>query len=666
MTAQSSSKSFFWTYLKYRLGALKLNFVMCCILNVLALPLFAISANEGFGGAISELALTGRVFSTMCIIALSLIAIFNAVLSFDYYNKKDMTDTIGVLPLTSRGRFFADLLAGYSVNIVPLVPCGIFCAVIFGNMQGKFIDIAEIEGGVSDFRMASLGIIFAVTLFLIVTFAYLFSVLITCCCGKAFHSVVFSVLGIAVLPLFFGGIAECFVNGMIAYDPKEYFFKAAAFFPPIGLIGDLFDAMDFPFTRWMIVSPLSRAEEMYAVAKPVYIAVYVLLAAGLIAGACIIGKRRLAENTGSAFAVKPMFFVICAGITAAVTITMLAKTYHTSERYMINSVLVGAVTCFVTILLNPMNKKKLLRSIVLGAGMIVIMVAVWILLDKTGSFGARYLPENAENIEYIRIDNTYRITDKADIEEYISLLNDKLRDIPNDVYYKEDGFCVEIKKTDGKTVERRYEYSVNKALYGASYYNNDNTVFEELIKQLDGYVGYFFDGLGDVSNGWVCRLITKTSDVEIPANKTKEFIAILREEASEKYRPNARIFAEVVIYADNASRTFEIKEDYERTIQFLEGMEENVEKDPESTYLSIAYNIRDEQWERFSVTIPYKDRDNEKVKELVSLLGEHSGKADNNFKIMSYYASGEQYVSTENTTRVLELMEGLAADYLNG
>lgn len=664
MTAQSSSKSLFGTYLKYRLGALKINFIMCCILNVLALPLYVVSANDGFGGIISELALTGRVFSTMCIIALPLIAILNAVLSFDYYNKKELTDTIGALPLTHKQRFFADLLAGYVINIAPIIPCGIFCAVMFGNMQDKLTDIAQVEGVICDFSMASLGVVIAVTLFLIVTFSYLFSVLITVCCGKTFHSVAFSVFGMAVLPLFFGGIVRCFANGMVGVDPKKYFSKAVAFFPPIGLLGDLFDAMSFPFD-YRIVDSLPHAGELYAVVKPIYLAVYVILAAGIIAGAYLLGKRRLAENTGSAFVVKPMFTVISVGITAAVTIMMLALTYLSTQYYFLVSAVVGAVTCFVTILLNPMKKKKLLRSIILGAEMIAIMIAVWILLDKTGSFGARYLPKSADNIEYIRIGNTYTITDKADIEKYISLLNDDLRETSKDMYYRENGFCVEIKKTDGKTIERRYEYSKNKELYNATYYMANTAFFERLIKELDGYVDYFFDELGDVSDKWVCSLKTNTTNVEIPANKTKEFIAILREEASEKYIPNAEIFAELEIYADTASRTFEIKKDFVRTIEFLENMEKNVEKDPDSPYLYIRYDVKGNQWETLSVMIRHKDRDNEKVKELVSLLEERGGKYDKDFEIMSYSASGELYVTDKNKARVLELMTEIAAETID-
>lgn len=648
MTAQSSSKSFFGTYLKYRLGAMKLNLIMCCILNVLGLPLYALAARNGFVWAVSEFTMFGRVFSMLCIAALPAAAIMNAAVSFDYYNKKDLTDTIGVLPLTHQQRFFADLLAGYITNAAPIIPCGIFCAVMLSGTQAKFEEFHQVTNGACNFRMATVGVVIAVSLFLIVSFAYLFSVLISSCCGKFFHSVIFSVIGATILPLFFGGLARCFANGVVGIDGKGYFTAAVSFFPPIGLLGDLFDAMNVAFDKY--TDSFLRAEELYAVCDPIHIVIYVLIAAGLIAGAYFIGKRRLAENTGSAFAVKPMFIVLSAGITAAVTITMLAVTYHSVSLYILISAAVGAAACLVTILLYLPSKKKFVRSLEYGAAAVAAMLGVWFLLNKTGSFGARYLPENSDKIEYVKINYTYTITDKADIEKYISLLNNDLRSVPLDMRYDLPGYVFEVKTTSGKTIERKYSYSERYA---------------NLLENLDGYVDYFFDEMNSVSDEWSCRLKTKTTDVEIPQDKTKEFIAILREEASEKHSPNAEKFADVVFSVFGRERRFEIEKDFSRTILFLELLDENVEKDPESLYLHIEYNRYGEEWGWLEVNIPYKNRDNEKVKELVALLEEGGSDVDNEFKIMAYHTSAGYAVKKSNRDRVLELMLEIAAEQIS-
>lgn len=653
MTAQSSSKSYFGAYLKYRLGSLKINFVMCCILNVLGLPFYALSANKGFGGAVSEFAMTGRIFSTICIVALLAVAIMNAILSFDYYCKKDLTDTIGALPLTCRERFFADLLAGYSVNVVPLVPCGILCAVMFGTMQDK------IEGGIRDFSMAGLGGVIFVLLFLIVTFVYLFSVFITVCCGKAFHSVVFSVLGMAVLPLFFGGLTRCFANRVIGIDSNVYFSKTIRFFPPIGLIGELFDAMGFPFD-YRAADPLSHAGEIYAVIKPIYFAVYVLLAAGIIAGAYLLAKRRLAENTGSAFAIKPMFWVLSGGITAGATIMMFTAVNFILKHYILVSVATGLVVCLVTILLCPQKKKEILRSIITGAAAVAVMLGAWVLIDKTGSFGARYLPESSDKIEYVKINNTYTISDKEDIEKYISLLNDRLRTDPSDLEFErkrwlEPGYYVEVKTTDGKTVER---------LYGSE------STGRQIFSNLDGYVDYFFDELESASYELNSYLeIDKNTFVVISKEKTAELIDILRGEALEKHDPNAKKFADIV-FSEHGSgrgeRTFVVEENFTRTIAFIDDTGDYIGYDPELMYLSISYRFYGEEWDYFSVKIPFKDKDNEKVQELIALLEDNEGEnLMSDFKITAHYVSKGPGVTLKNKERVLELMKEIAADYLN-
>lgn len=654
MTAQSSSKGCFVTYLKYRLGLLKINFVMCCILNVLGLPLYAAAANVGFGGGVSEFAMTARVFSMMIIASLPAIAMFNAIASFDYYHKKDLTDTIGVLPLTHRQRFFADLLAGYAVNVAPIIPCGIFCVIALGNTQGKLVFFHHISIDCS-FKMASVGAIIVMTLLVIITFAYLLTVLINICCGKIFHTVIFSLFAMAVLPLLSGGLVRSFANGVVGIGSSEYFLRGAEFFPPIGLLYDLFFAMGIAFQTSFYVEDSVRAGELFAVSKPVHIAVYVLLAAGLTAGAYLLAKRRLAENTGSAFAVKPAFNIISAGITAGATIAVLALCYNVTKNYIIVAAAAGAVTFLVTLLLNPRRKKALLRSLIIGAAAIASMLAVWLVLDKSGSFGLRYLPKNPDKIEYLNIDYTYTITDKADIETYITLLNDQLRNNPSDMQYEEKvrlekGFYVDVKTADGKTNER---------LYGGA------TTGRKIFSHLDGYVDYFFDELESTHKDCQCDIMSKNVNIHIPAEKTKEFIAILREEASEKHSPDAPEFAKAV-FSGYGNRTFIIEQSYTRTIAFLDTLNENVEIDPETVYLSINYTIIQENWERLSVNIPYKDRNDERVKELVQLLKNGRGTRDGDFDVYSSCVVGLGDVTEENRDRVLEIMVQLASEIIDG
>lgn len=657
MTAQSSSKGLFGTYFKYRLGIMKINFVMCCIINVLGLPLYAVAANVGFGGVISEFAMTARVFSMICIAALPAIAIFNALASFDYYHKKDLTDTIGALPLNHKQRFFADLLAGLSVNAAPIIPCGIFCTIVFGIMQGK-LSARYSSAWLGDFHMVSVGLYIAAAVLFIVIFTYLFTVLMSVCCGKVFHSVIFCVIAIVILPLLFGGLALCFANCILGIDSGEYFWRAVAFFPPAGILHSLLIETDAPFSGYFDYV-IKHDLTSFSFAQ---ILVYLILAAGIIAGAYFLSKRRLAEHTGSAFAIKPMFWVLSGGLTAAITILVPGATYGIYEFrgfYPLIAAAFGFLACLVTILFYPQKKKMFLRSLAVGAGAVAVMFAAWLVIDKTGSFGARYYPKSADKIEYVKINSNYKITDKKDIEKFTSMLNDKLRDDPYGLVYGNwGGFFVEVKKTDGKSTLRGY--------------NNAN-VGEEIFRSLDGYVEYFFEELERNPEKWRASLSyssLSSSSISkaktwIPNEKVPELIEILHEEAKEKYDPNAKTVMEIV-FSYLGERSFVIGEDYTRTIAFLTDMSDVNENDPELTYLSIRYDIYGDDWEWFSVKIPFGGKDDERVKELVSLLDDCEGEElVPNFKINAFYGLKEPSVTEKHKARVLELMKQLAADYMN-
>lgn len=653
MTAVNSSKGFFGTYFKYRLGVMKINFVLCCILNVLGLPLYAAAANKGFGGVDSDFAITARVFSMICIIALPLIAIFNALASFDYYHKKDLTDTIGSLSISHKQRFFADLLAGLVVNAVPIIPCGIISAIIIGGTQVKLV-LKEGYGSVGSFHMESLGFFIAAMVLFIVVFTYLFAVLTSVCCGKVFHSVVFAVIAIVTLPLIFGNLARCYGHGILGIDSLEYYLKAVTFFPPAGLFRLLYDAMDAPFSSGA-ASSAQYVMDSFGVWQ---VLVYLILAAGLIAGAYCLSKRRLAEHTGSAFAVKPMFWVLNGGITAAATILTIASAYDSfSYGYVFGAAAAGILTCLVTVLLYRQKIKTFLRTLIVGAGAVAVMLLAWLLIDKTGSFGARYLPKNPDKIESITLNGTYTITDKGDIEIITTMLNDELRKGSSHIdggNWHDGNFYVQAELTNGTRVKR---------LYG------NGTFGKTVFRSLNGYVDYFFDEV-EKYQGEQTAYLSYTSlrnlTVFIPDEMVPKLVKTLREEAKEKHDPNAKIVAEIVFPTPENFR-FEIEENYTGTIALLTTSNEDPEIDPDLIYLSLEYNIiYGENMDMFSIKIPYKDKDDDRVKELVSLLEDcEDGEFVVGFKVNGFFSSEELGVTEKHKARVVELMGQLAANYIH-
>lgn len=133
MTEQSSSKSFFGIYLRHRLRQQRMNFILCAILNVLTLPLLTVSMEKGIKNPLDDFYVAGHVGAVMSGIALFVLAVAGAVMSFEYYNKKNLTDTLGVLPITNKQRFFGDLIGGYIANVAPIIPFGAVSAAIMST-----------------------------------------------------------------------------------------------------------------------------------------------------------------------------------------------------------------------------------------------------------------------------------------------------------------------------------------------------------------------------------------------------------------------------------------------------------------------------------------------------------------------------------------------------
>lgn len=679
MTERSSCKSFFGNYLIYRIKAQQMNLILCCIMNVLALPLFVISQKKGYSDQISDFYFVGRIMSVISGIVLIIIAVYGAVISFEYYNKKNLTDTIGSLPLSYKQRFWGDLLAGYIANVAPVIPCGLISAAIFAGAQSKFKAFCiekDFSGTVfSTFRLA---LCMAFSLFIVLTFAYLFAVLVSSACGKFSHSVMFSIFGIFALSGAAAGIAGCFAVGMLGANTGEYMNRAAAFVPPLGSIIDLSKGFRFLSGNYEIFrgKPLTDVGigDIFAAANVLNIVYFVILGIGIIFGAFYLGKRRKPEKTGSPFVVKPVFYVISSLMSAAAVFLMIIMLVDSNggfgKRY-ITAAIAGVIMCVVSSVIYLPKLKELPRCILCGFTVIGASVGLAALLKSTGSFGFAYLP-SAEKIEYLKINDSYTVTDKEDIKKYIEKHNEILRDKQS---YLIHGYFYSLEyQTSGGNITK-LSYSESLMSEGAPIKK-----MEKNEECLASYGKYFFESFADDLDEWSCSIMDENGAYDIPEQKKAEFIAVLREEAGEKYDPDAEIYARVEFRRINqGTKSFFIGKNLERTIAFLGDMSGTVEKDPNKLILMINYYMNwhnnDPDQRRLEVRIRNKDMDKALVKELIGLLKKYDegvdhyfGVSDNDggFEVIYKNALGSTFfdycIPFENSKRVLEIMTELALE----
>lgn len=662
MTEQSSCKSFFGAYLRYRIKSQRMNLILSCILNLLTLPLFVLGYISGQKDEYSQFYYFGTFFPILCGAFLIVLAVIGAMMSFEVYYKKNLTDTAGSLPLTYRQRFWGDFLAGYIANVTPAIPFGLVTAVIAGTYSAP----EELVDG-WDITMSQFipGMTFA--LFFTLTFVYLFAVLVTSACGKILHSVLFTVFGIAAFCGTFAGLGGCFGIGMLGVDPSEYMDKAASFFPPLGTFIDLFHGVRFmsggtlemwgggwwnPYGSGILFPTMSVSHIVW----------FVILGAGITLGAYYVGKYRKTEKIGSAFTVKPVFYVISAlSCAAGVFIMYVSNAKDRSSDLgmgMLFAIGVGAVACAVSIVMYLPKKKILPQCIFCGMVAVIASAGVAALLRGTGSFGAAYLPENTKEIEYIRVNYDYYITDKSEIKQYINNFNDILQKAHGTLTCG-DRYVIEYKTTDGKITQRRYldrDSNATQLMYDSE-------------RKLPGYGRYFFETVfSHRSNNSGCRIIKGGDTYEIPEQSCEEFVETLSREAAEKYDPDAETYAKLEFLAWGSSMPFYIGENLEDTIAFLENIKDTSESEPDLNEIVWKIDYRPEGTDNGSlkVNIRNRDMDDPLVKELIGLLKDEYNAAPLDQDFMAYYSSSVSdtgwtyyYVSQENSKRVLELMTEL-------
>lgn len=656
MTEQSSCKSLFKTYLFYKIKQNSAFFVLCCLMNILALPLFAVAMNKGLTSTLTGFYQLGFFFSIFAIIVLPFLAINGAVISFAFYTKKNLSDTIGSLPISYKQRFWADFIGGYIVNVAPIIPSGIISLCIFGASEGKYNDFCKLNEIANPINFTGYGAALFFNLFIITTFAYIIAAVIVSSCGKVVSTTLFSIIAVFGLPMFVGGIVGVFATCATGMDVKSVVGTVTAFLPPVGLFGEVYEIIKF-FNVYLEQSEVITKSCDFISLKPSYIIVYIILAAALIAAAYFIGKNRKIEKTGSKFVFKSMYYAISLVSTIGVSLSILGFAYNRADNYILYGLICGAIICVVNILIYLPNKKEILRCIASGAGGILFSVLLLLLFDKTGSFGNRYISEDGSKYEYLLINEKIKLTDKDDISQYVKLLNHEISTHTDQFgYNNEYGDIIEYKTSSGKVKQRKY--------YISNYYSH-GIDFESIIKKLGGYSKYFFEELDSYDFDWSISVKTEKISADISPEDAEEFLKVLKREAAEKYKDGAEIagtveFSEIVgdrVNYMGYHRSFNIQKDFTDTLDMISLLGADQEIDPESQYFYIDYNGFNNA---IHIEVPYKDREDPIVKEMMSCFVTEAD-FDNSdyfdFHIVSEdIHSDRYYVPPENKQRVIELM----------
>ena len=669
------------TYFLYRMRHQIRFLIVTFTLNVFGLGLFSvntlISMKSRYMSYISDgipvsynLDVLTNGTAAISAMAVLVLALFGAVSAFDYCLKGESIDTYYGLPVTLRGKFWADFLSGYISHVAPLIPCSIFSMIMsvsvddWNNKLSLLMNNTD-QSGVVIQAFAKLNL----TLLFSYTFAYLLSVIVTVCCGRVRSSVTYTAVCSIILM-----ITGCAASGFVmlcqlgAGDIRNAI-ASVKNIPPLGTFffkaKGIFDLISNKY--------FNTEEKLYAsvfddslTIDPATCIILTVIIAVLVAASYFIFKHRKPENTGQPIAVKGFYYVF-SGVVAFTLICLCCFfTYYDHNWWL--SALISFIAAGIALLIftaagRPKKahiKAAFIRGLAVTAGSILLLVIV----DKTGAFGTRYYNISPSKTKSIRIilndygDELYfrekiLLEDQTDIEKFIKLHNTTLKK-HSDQLREGAYFIVTYDLANGKRIERFLDY-------------RDNTVKAELINNVRSLPNYpklssisCRETIEESNSSLHAVIHDKFGEVSIPGSRAGELAEILSNEVREKYDATAVRAGYVKITSNEYgnSEYIPISEKYTDTISFVESFRE-YDENAEAFNIYLGYYPMSTSMSTghlsMRVCVKIKDIGGEAEKELFSLFSKSRDNRAYNFTISA--SNGlSYYVPEENAERVTELI----------
>lgn len=673
MTEQSSCKrGFFGKYLLYRIDTLKGNLLICAALNLFGLPFFALGHLQISAAQLNGTASNDNFFlyATFCgnlsVYVMILAAVIGAALSFSYCNKKEWTDTLGVLPLTHKERFWGDFLGGYITNVAPFIPSAIIAVIMFAVVHKNYSVIAIHSGEpVEDHIGFIIGL--SLTLFFVYTFCYIISVLVTSIFGRLIFAELFSMVGVIVFTLLIMGISGTFINEMPGVPAAH---RDTCYAMPLGpLFGEVGESLykTGAFAGWGYTG--MEFSSGFLILNPLNILIFIVFAAALIALSYYINKTRKQERVGRIIAHGAAYrgLQLVSGAAAIMFTASLNSGKDLIPSIYIGTA-IGAVVVIVLEILRLPRAKEILKTIVGYMGTFACCFWLCMLFRNTRAFGLRYIKTAPEQVEYINVSVSsyykstdyseyYKITEQSDIRQLTESHNTTLGTYGNLIKTGDD-YVLEYKLTNGETLRRGYDSKIGKS--------NPIPYMLDNVRSLEGYpkalCGFMTDG--STIESCSAALEGAYGAIEVPTDKLEEFLGILTSEVIEKYSKNAAgcgsagvgVAGEYGGYIVNIS----IQNDFTKTIEYLRALD-NANEDKEDMR-AFTIELRYGNALNLNICVYKKDLEDELVKELFSFLGQGSApKSEISQKItIDSTNSINYYVPSDKEKDVAEIVVKLA------
>lgn len=662
--ASLCKKSYFGTYLRYRLGRMKGFLIVGLILNFVVLPLqgllMLIRANRlyninviGSGGTTNY---TVMVYITMfgafaAIISLAFTMVC-AVSSYNFFCKKECVDTLGVLAVTYKQRFWGDFLGGFIPCVGLFIPSALI-GIIFTAIAQNKLNTFTVDEKYVNIMPFFLG--FTLMLFFAYLFIYLLTTLAAACCGRISSMIIFTVISFAAIPVI--GISltkyitlEAIMEDTLVNHAQQLFMPAGLFFSDLPKA--LAMMIDERNTR--LLSELSELE--FAVLSPVSIVILVVAAALILALAYFAGKSRKQENVGRMF-VKPVYFHIVTIIMSLGGFFIVADAFRNFNRRLIIPIGLG-VSLVIAVIFEVIRRPKARQLPKVAARWIITAacgIGLMFLISKTGAFGMINIPKNVQSVRIEFSENGFyrwmEITDREEIAEFVDAHNKNVLKNSEFLCYTDGGgyFYVKYIAASGDEVYRSYH--VNQ-------YRYDHKVMttEELAKnimRLSFYPHKLAEMLDEKAESASASMSGIFREVPVPTECLDEFTQTLRQDILDHYDVNGNLVGSASVRPKDSdipySYSYAIQSSYENTIRLIDKYNGDIEEDLDAEVLDINCYLFEKaesdsdtymrMTTNFNVIIRKRDMNKPKVEELLELMVARESGDDDNFGMNSAHIS---------------------------
>ncbi len=664
-----AKNSYFSRYLGYKLLKHKVLLIVSLVANILALPLMAIitsSTIEGlynlvinsteqsrksyeFETAINQFISTSESAFLICVLVFGVIAVISLItptILMSYNHRRSDSDMYLSLPISEKSRFFADAIVGAIISLLPLI-LNFFGGLIFIDKGADIISKYEtIVKGAGIPGIAELAIccpydffIFSATIGIIAVIGIYFSSLFfASCTGKKASSIIFSVVAPAILAgigIYLTFLVKRTAYGIIEWEAVE---MIPGYIAPLGMLKTGWDK----FYEGLAYINYEGASVLHIPLS--VIITHIVTCILFFFGAYFCTVNRKAEKTGRLFVIEFVYKIIItlfAVFMIAMTVANTAYNYSVNIPWVMIAVAI-ALVIFLAIQLPHYKSIKKLPKLLLHFGVTAaVSFTAFVLIAFSGGLGAaNYIPpcDEIESIEVLNFitsgnpDEGIIYTDKKDIE-LITSLHKRCAEEKIETGYT---FDIEYKLKNGETVKRSYidnygqhaklvseirkdmlssagtiEYMCpsEEDVVGASgfFALKDGTVMTDVLSikgtlslfeaiRLDFEAGTLCEGeaIGKVNFGWTDEKMLMTLGGIFVREGTENILKVLKDE-SNYVKEDVSSFYDDTSKISPKDRIFAVIGDSE-------------------------YDYRLKTEAEYFLYIRNKDLENEKVKELMSLI----------------------------------------------